>query len=183
MTRGYYKNAKATEETIQKRWLYTGDHGFILDGQLFISGRIKEIIIKRGKNIYPYDVERVAATITGVRLGGCAAFAVPNEESGTEDLVLVCEATSTDRALLARLPKEIANASLARLGLAPDRIQIVAKGSVPKTTSGKLQRLLCKRLYLQGELRDLLADTEPDGQLKIFCRGSNGRIGVSICRR
>ncbi len=159
LTRGYYKNPQATQKTIRQGWLHTGDLGFILDGQLFISGRIKEIIIKRGKNIYPYDVERVAAAVPGVRLGGCAAFAVPNEESGTEDLVLVCEAASKDPALLAQLPKAIANASLERLGLAPDRVRIVAKGSLPKTTSGKLQRLLCKRMYLQGELHDLLAES------------------------
>jgi acyl-CoA synthetase (AMP-forming)/AMP-acid ligase II len=157
LTRGYYKNLEATQETIQEGWLHTGDLGFILDGELFISGRIKELIIKRGKNIYPYDVERLAATIPGVRLGGCAAFAVPNPESGTEDLVLVCESTSKDPTVLSHLPKAIAHASLSRLGLAPDHVRIVAKGDVPKTTSGKLQRLLCRRMNLQGELRDLSA--------------------------
>jgi acyl-CoA synthetase (AMP-forming)/AMP-acid ligase II len=159
LTGGYYKNPEATQATMPEGWLRTGDLGFILDGQLFISGRSKEIIIKRGKNIYPYDVERVAATIPGVRLGGCAAFAVPNAKSGTEDLVLVCEAASKNPGLLDQLPQAIANATLSQLGLAPDQVRIVAKGKVPKTTSGKLQRLLCKRMYLQGELCDLLTES------------------------
>ena len=149
---GYYKNSEATREAIKEGWLHSGDMGFILDGMLFISGRKKEMIIKRGKNIYPYDVERIASTVKGVRLGCCAAFDVHNEEQGTEDLVLVCETTVKDKDALEKLRKDIHNEILAKLGIAPDDIRLVPKETIPKTTSGKIQRILCKRIYLEGDL-------------------------------
>jgi len=149
---GYYKNTEATSEAIKDGWLHSGDMGFILDGMLFISGRKKEMIIKRGKNIYPYDVERIASTVKGVRLGCCAAFDVHNEEQGTEDLVLVCETTVKDKDALEKLKKDIHNEILAKLGIAPDDIRLVPKETIPKTTSGKVQRILCKRIYLEGDL-------------------------------
>lgn len=149
MTAGYYRNREATEGTIRDGWLHTGDLGFILDGMLFISGRKKEMIIKRGKNIYPYDVERIASTVKGVRLGCCAAFDVHNEAKGTEDLVLVCETIEKSREEMERIKKEIHAELLARLGIAPDDIMLVPKGTIPKTTSGKTQRILCKKIYLE----------------------------------
>ena len=151
LTRGYYKNEEATQKAMRDGWLYSGDLGFILDGLLYVSGRIKEMIIKRGKNIYPYDVERIAASVEGVRLGSCAAFAVENENAGTEDLVLVCESVMRDKEKLEVLKKSISNEILARLGFRPDDIKVVPKGTVPKTTSGKLQRVLCKKIYLEDD--------------------------------
>jgi fatty-acyl-CoA synthase len=149
---GYYKNQQATRDSIRDGWLHSGDMGFMLDGMLFISGRKKEMIIKRGKNIYPYDVERIASTVKGIRLGCCAAFDVHNEEQGTEDLVLVCETTVKGKDSLEKLKKEIHNEILAKLGIAPDDIRLVPKETIPKTTSGKTQRYLCKKVYLEGEL-------------------------------
>ena len=151
LTSGYFKNPKATRETIQNGWLSTGDMGFILNGMLFVSGRKKEMIIKRGKNIYPYDVERIASTVKGVRLGCCAAFAMHNEEQGTEDLILVCETTIKDRDELVALKRNIQAEILAKLGISPDDIMLVPKGTIPKTTSGKTQRILCKKIYLEND--------------------------------
>jgi fatty-acyl-CoA synthase len=152
LTLGYYRNPKATREALKDGWLHSGDMGFILDGMLFISGRKKEMIIKRGKNIYPYDVERIASSVKGVRLGCVAAFAVHNQEQGTEDLVVVCETAVKDRDELERLRQAIQGEILAKLGIAPDDVRLVPKGTIPKTTSGKLQRLLCKKIYLEDEL-------------------------------
>jgi len=152
LTSGYYKNERDTEQTIKDGWLYSGDLGFILDGMLFISGRKKEMIIKRGKNIYPYDVERIASTVKGVRLGCVAAFAIHNESMGTEDLVLVCESAIKDREEIERLKRNINNEVLAKLGISLDDIEIVPKGIIPKTTSGKTQRVLCKKIYLEDQL-------------------------------
>lgn len=151
LSSGYYKNPKATREAFNKGWLHSGDMGFILDGMLFISGRKKEMIIKRGKNIYPYDVERIASTVKGVRLGCVAAFAVHNQTQGTEDLVVVCETAVTDSGELDRIRKTIHAEILAKLGIAPDDVRLVPKGTIPKTTSGKLQRVLCKKLYLEDD--------------------------------
>ncbi len=152
LTVGYYKNDEATNETIRDGWLYTGDMGFIVDEMLFISGRIKEMIIKRGKNIYPYDVERIAAAVPGVRLGCVAAFAMENPNEGTEDLILVCETLIKDKNDQKKLKNQIQNDIVAKLGIAPDDIKLVPKGTIPKTTSGKIQRILCKKLYLQPEI-------------------------------
>lgn len=149
---GYYKNPKASKEAVRDGWLHSGDMGFILDGMLFISGRKKEMIIKRGKNIYPYDVERIASTLKGIRKGCCAAFDVHNEEQGTEDLVLVCETTVKNKKELERIKQEIHNEILAKLGIAPDDIRLVPRETIPKTTSGKTQRILCKKIYLEGDL-------------------------------
>jgi fatty-acyl-CoA synthase len=151
LSSGYYNNPEATGEAIKKGWLHSGDMGFILDGMLFISGRIKEMIIKRGKNIYPYDVERIASTVKGIRLGCCAAFDVHNEDQGTEDLVLVCETTVKDKDELERLGREVHNEIFSRLGIAPDDIRLVPKETIPKTTSGKVQRILCKKIYLEDD--------------------------------
>lgn len=159
LTQGYYRNAEATQQAIKDGWLHTGDLGFILEGRLFVSGRIKEMIIKRGQNIYPYDVERIAATTDGVRLGSSVAFAVENHDAGTEDLVLVCETILTDLEKIAAMEKEIGNKILSTLGIRPDRIIIVTKGTVPKTTSGKLQRIKTKRMYLTGTLLEREAES------------------------
>ncbi len=151
LTSGYYKNPTATAETIRDGWLHTGDMGFMLDGMLYISGRKKEMIIKRGKNIYPYDVERIASTVKGVRLGCIAAFDVHNESQGTEDLVLVCETTETEKEKHDEIKRSIREEVLAKLGIAPDDIMLVPKGTIPKTTSGKVQRILCKKIYLEDD--------------------------------
>ncbi len=152
LTSGYYKNEKATGDTIKDGWLYTGDLGFILDGMLFISGRKKEMIIKRGKNIYPYDVERIASSVKGIRLGCVAAFAIHNEHTGTEDLILVCETTVKNKGEHDAIVKAISSELVQKLGISPDDIRLVPKGTIPKTTSGKIQRILCKKIYLQEEL-------------------------------
>ncbi len=152
LTIGYYKNEEATNETLKDGWLYTGDMGFIVDEMLFISGRIKEMIIKRGKNIYPYDVERIAGAVPGVRLGCTAAFSMENPNEGTEDLILVCETLIKDKREQKDLKNRIQNDIVAKLGIAPDDIKLVPKGTIPKTTSGKIQRILCKKLYLQPEI-------------------------------
>ena len=88
LMRGYYHNQEETDKVIQDGWLRTGDLGFVHRGRLFITGRAKEMIIKRGRNYYPYDIERAASSVKGVRKGCLAAFAIPNGETGTEDLVL-----------------------------------------------------------------------------------------------
>ena len=154
ITPGYYKNRDATDETIVNGWLHTGDMGFMLDGMLFISGRKKEIIIKRGRNIYPYDLERIASGVRDIRRGCCAAFSVPNREQGTEDIVIVCETGVLEQLALQDLKKAVRTGILSRLGIGPDDILLVPKGSIPKTTSGKIQRVLCRELYLSGGFTD-----------------------------
>jgi acyl-CoA synthetase (AMP-forming)/AMP-acid ligase II len=140
---GYFHNQQATDETISDGWLRTGDLGFIDSGRLFVVGRAKEVIIKGGRNIYPYDVEQIACEVAGVHPGGVAAFARPNQSSGTDDLVVMAETREKDPDARERIVKEIRGELLAALSVKVDDVQLGAVGSLPRTTSGKIRRRQC----------------------------------------
>lgn len=150
---GYYRSPVATAEAIRDGWLRTGDLGYVAEGDLFVTGRRKEIIIKSGKNLYPQDVEAAAARVDGIRVGCCAAFGVTNAARGTEDLVLVCETRLDDAQDRARLMSEVRTAVLEAIGATPDVVVLVAPGTVPKTSSGKIQRDLMRRRYRAGDMK------------------------------
>lgn len=150
---GYYKNALATGEALRDGWLRTGDRGYVADGELFVTGRTKEIIIKGGKNLYPQDVEAAAGKVEGVRAGCCAAFGLENEGRGTEDLVLICETRVTDAQDRGRIMAEVRSRVLEAIGATPDVVVLVEPGTVPKTSSGKIQRDLMRRRYRTGDLK------------------------------
>lgn len=144
---GYWKNPAATAETFEARlhdepttaWLRTGDLGFLRDGELFVAGRIKDVIIVQGRNLYPHDIERTAEEATdAVRPGNCAAFGIPT--SSGEQLVLACEIsgrrTDEPTAVLARLRARIAEEH----EVAPYAVLLLKPSTIPVTTSGKIQR-------------------------------------------
>jgi fatty-acyl-CoA synthase len=147
VTRGYFENAEATAQSWQDGWLKTGDLGYFAGGNLYICGRIKDLIIIRGANFYPQDIEWAAGELEGVRRGNVVAFSVVQDEA--EALVLVAEANSGDAA---RLRAQIARAVTDELGLAPAHVAIVPVGTLPKTSSGKAQRQKTKQMYERGEL-------------------------------
>jgi len=99
-----------------------------------------------------YDIERAAAQVAGLRKGCLAAFSVPNEETGTEDLILVAETRETDPASLDKLEKAIAAEIISSIGTRPDQTLLLPPRSIPKTSSGKVQRLLCKQRYMEDKL-------------------------------
>jgi fatty-acyl-CoA synthase len=149
---GYFGNDEASAEVITGGRLRTGDLGFLDGGRLFVTGRAKEMIIKGGKNLYPYDVERVAGDVEGVRQGGVAAFGLSNPETGTEDLVVIAETTQADAERREALAKSVRAELLEVLGIKPDAIRFCGVGKVPRTTSGKIRRRECARLFSAGEL-------------------------------
>lgn len=151
-TSGYYQNEEETRRVLVDGWLHTGDLGFLSDRQLFVTGRKKDLIIQRGRNYYPYDIERVAAGVDGVRKGCLAAFASPNPETGTEDIVLVAETHQKDREGRDRIAREINGALLQALGVRADHVVLVPPKSVPKTSSGKVQRAACRERFLDDAL-------------------------------
>lgn len=153
MMAGYYRAQVATAEAIRDGWLRTGDLGYLAEGDLFVTGRRKEIIIKSGKNLYPQDIEAAAARVDGIRAGCCAAFGVTNHARGTEDLVLVCETRHDDPQERARLMSEVRTAVLEAIGATPDVVVLVLPGTVPKTSSGKIQRDLMRKRYMAGDMR------------------------------
>jgi fatty-acyl-CoA synthase len=155
---GYYHNEKESTQVIVDGWLHTGDLGFIHKGRLFITGRAKEMIIKRGRNYYPYDIERAASTVPGVRKGCLVAFSVPSVSHGTEDLVVVVETRETDEHQKRQMEQAITSEILSAVGIKPDRILLVPPRSIPKTSSGKLQRLLCRQRFIEGNLVKGMSD-------------------------
>jgi acyl-CoA synthetase (AMP-forming)/AMP-acid ligase II len=144
---GYFRNEEASATALSDGWLRTGDLGFVQASRLFVSGRAKELIIKAGRNFHPYDIERVAGEVEGVRLGAVAAFGRPNDETGTDDLVVVIEASHTDTDKRARIMTDVRGELLAVLGVKPDDVRVCAVGAVPRTTSGKIRRGECARLF------------------------------------
>jgi acyl-CoA synthetase (AMP-forming)/AMP-acid ligase II len=149
---GYYRNPTETAKVLIDGWLHTGDLGFISNGRLFITGRSKEMIIKRGRNYYPYEIERAAANVNKIRKGCLVAFACSNPETGTEDLVMVAETRETEREAKRQIEQTVSAEVLSTVGIKPDRILLVPPRTIPKTSSGKLQRLLCKQRYIEGTL-------------------------------
>jgi acyl-CoA synthetase (AMP-forming)/AMP-acid ligase II len=146
---GYYQNDEATAASIRDGWYHTGDLGFFLDGRLFISGRRKDMVIKAGRNYFAEDLE-AAAAVPGVRPGGLCAFAVENRTRGTEEVVLLAECVEgSDRKELTEiLRKQILDTT----GCRPDRIEFVPPRTLPKTSSGKIQRFRAREWYLDGSL-------------------------------
>jgi fatty-acyl-CoA synthase len=144
---GYFRNDGASAEAIVDGRLRTGDLGFVSGGRLFISGRAKELIIKAGRNLSPHDIERVAAQVDGVRDGCVAAFGRPNPDTGTDDLVVVAETVSSDPTSRDRIATEVRGELLGVLGVKPDEIRVCAVGAVPRTTSGKIRRRECARVF------------------------------------
>lgn len=161
IARGYWNNPVATAETFQVRlagsgegpFLRTGDLGFMLDGELFIAGRLKDIIIVRGQNHYPQDIEATAAAChPALRPNHAAAFTVGEE--GAEKLVIVLEVERVwrNRADYRELEELIRAAVVAEHELMAHRVTFIRTGSLPKTSSGKVQRRRTRQLWLDGEL-------------------------------
>jgi acyl-CoA synthetase (AMP-forming)/AMP-acid ligase II len=133
--------------------LRTGDLGFVAEGELFLTGRLKDLIVIRGRNYYPQDLEATMQSVsTLLRPGGGAAFEV--QRSGQTALVLVHEVERRCRELdMAQLVGDIRQAVAERHQLQVQDVQLLEYGSLPRTTSGKVQRHRCRLGYEQGTLR------------------------------
>ena len=145
---GYYNRPDANEESFQDGWLRTGDLAYISEGQMAMCGRIKDMIITGGRNVYPQDAERAVAQIEGVRAGNVIAFGVTGAK-GRERLAVVAETRASD---LERIVKEIHEKVLEVVGVPCRDVALVKPSTLPKTSSGKLQRALCKQQFLENEL-------------------------------
>jgi fatty-acyl-CoA synthase len=148
VTPGYYNRPDATEELFIDGWLRTGDLAYLLGGELVVCGRIKDVIIVGGRNVFPEDVERAVADVDGVRAGNVIAFGIDSRR-GKEGLVVVAETKSPDTDATLALVKERVREAI---GIPAKEVVLVPAGTLPKTSSGKLQRGLCKQRYLDQEL-------------------------------
>jgi fatty-acyl-CoA synthase len=149
LTTGYYNRPEATAEAFRHGWLRTGDLAYLVGGQLVMCGRIKDLIIVGGRNVYPQDIEAAVATVEGVRAGNVIAFGVAGRH-GREAIVVVAESKAAEPE---PVRKQVAAAVREAVGVPPREVVLVAPGSLPKTSSGKLQRSLCRARYLDEALQ------------------------------
>jgi fatty-acyl-CoA synthase len=149
---GYFRRPDATAEAFADGgWLRTGDLGYLAEGDLVVCGRIKDVIIVGGRNVFPEDLERAAQTVEGVRPGNVIAFGVGKGRKG-DDLVVVAELKSGDPPTVR---DGIARAVRQSGGVRPDDVVLVAPGTLPKTSSGKLRRGECRTRYQAATLERL----------------------------
>jgi fatty-acyl-CoA synthase len=150
-TQGYFRFPEATAEIRRDDgWVDSGDRAYRADGELFITGRTKDIIIKGGRNLYPHEIEDAVSRVEGVRAGCVVAFGVPDPKTGTERLVVVAETRKPgDRR---RLEAAIVEKTSEAAGVPPDVVRVLPPHSIPKTSSGKLRRSETRRSYLDGTL-------------------------------
>ncbi|MCP4204764.1 MAG: fatty acyl-AMP ligase [bacterium] len=152
---GYYNDPQATAESLVNGWLRTGDLGFLASGELYLTGRLKDLLIIRGENLMPHELEWLAESVSG---GGglerAAAFSVSHGGEG-EQIILVLEVSQKDQAKLDELSRELRVEVGHEFGLTLADVVLVKRGQLPKTTSGKVQRGLIRDRYLSGELTRL----------------------------
>lgn len=150
MLSGYYHRPDATAEVmIDGGWYLTGDYGYLVDGELYITGRKKDLIIVGGKNVYPQDLEKVAMEVEGVHPGRVTAFGVFDEQKGTEDVVIVAEVDSNDAGIREAIAEQIRKAVTRGTAVALRNIHLVGAGWMIKTSSGKNARLANREKYLK----------------------------------
>ena len=151
--KGYYRNPAATGAvTRPDGFLDSGDRAFVADGEAFITGREKDLILKAGRNLIPQEIEAAASEVAGVRGGSVVAFGVPDPLLGTERVVVVVETKEESADGRARIESKVARAVAELVGVPPDEVLTVAPRVVPKTSSGKIRRATCRESYLRGEL-------------------------------
>ena len=155
-TQGYYRNEAATAALLPEGaaagWVNSGDRAYRADGEIYITGRVKDIIIHAGHNLYPHEIEDAVAQVPGVRKGCVVAFGAADPVAGTERLVIVAESREGNRDARARLAQAITARVTETLGLPPNVVEVIPPNVIPKTSSGKLRRDATKQLFLSGEL-------------------------------
>jgi fatty-acyl-CoA synthase len=155
VTSGYFQEPELTAQTYRpladdpsgQPWLHTGDLGYLVGDRLFVCGRIKDIVIVRGRNYYPSDIEWSVSELPGVRRGNAVAFGV--DVDGEEQLVVCCEGTASDAAAI---QEATARCVAEQFGLSVHEVVVAQLASLPRTSSGKPQRRKTRQMYLDGTL-------------------------------
>lgn len=151
-TRGYFHNPEETRRLIAGDWLDTGDLAYLAEGELVVTSRVKDLIIRGGHNIHPYELEESIGNIPGIRKGCVAIFGVADPDTATERLVVVAETREEDTVSRGALERRIRLRSVELLGEPPDDIMLVPPHSVLKTSSGKIRRAATRDRYVRGNL-------------------------------
>jgi len=149
-TSGYYRNPEATRKLFSGDWLNTGDRAYLADGHVFITGREKDLIIRGGRNISPYELEQAVGNLAGVRRGCVAVFGVRDAATGTERVVVLAEMRDADTSRHDALRRMINELAVNLIGGPADDIVFAPPGTVPKTSSGKIRRNAAREYYERG---------------------------------
>ncbi len=173
-TRGYYRNPAATAGLIRAGWHSTGDRAYLADGEIYLTGRVKDLIIRGGRNLYPYELEEALGEMPGVRKGCVAVFAAADPRQGSERLVVVAETRERQPDRRAELEQTLRTRTIDILGMPPDEVVLAPPRSVLKTSSGKIRRGATRDLYLGGRLE---AST-PSARWQILRVAASGVIGT-----
>jgi 1-acyl-sn-glycerol-3-phosphate acyltransferase len=151
-TSGYFRNEAKTRELLHGGWLDSGDRAYVADGEVYLTGRTKDVIIRAGRQIYPQEIEEAVAGIPDIRRGGVAMFGVTDRTSGTERVVVLAETAESDRAARSALQIRAQEVASDIAGTPPDEIVLVPPRTVPRTSSGKIRRIAAKELYETGSI-------------------------------
>ena len=149
-TSGYYRNPQETKKLFVGKWLDSGDYAYLAGGEIYITGRVKDLIIKGGRNIYPYDLEQAVGNIPGVRKGCVAVFGSPDPVSATERLVVLAETRESAAAARLALRHRINEVAVVVLGMPADEVVLAPPHTVLKTSSGKIRRAASREFYDRG---------------------------------
>ena len=147
---GYLDDPAATAAVLDDGWLRTGDLGYLVGDDLFVTGRLKDVVVVRGQNFHAEDVERVLQQVPGVRAGGVAIL--PGSQRSDETFLVAAESRLVDEHERSACRREIERRVWAEIGVAPGRVLLVPPGSLPKTSSGKLRRQHAAELVQQEAL-------------------------------
>jgi 1-acyl-sn-glycerol-3-phosphate acyltransferase len=151
-TSGYFRNPEATRELFDGDWLDSGDLGYIAAGELYLTGRSKDMMIRGGQNLYPYELEEAVGNVPGVRKGCVAVFAVPDPAKGSERVIVLAETRAGDEAQRAVLRTRINALALELIGGPADDVVLAPPHTVLKTSSGKIRRAASRELYARGAI-------------------------------
>ena len=151
-TSGYYRDADNTRKLFHQDWLDSGDLAYIANGDTYITGRIKDIIIRAGRNIYPHELEEAVGNIPAIRTGRVAVFGSVDSRTATERLIVLAETRSKDAAEREQLRTGINTLATDLVGAPPDEVVLAPPGTVLKTSSGKIRRAASRELFEKGEI-------------------------------
>ncbi len=151
-TRGYFNNPDATRRLRSGEWLDTGDLGYLADGELYLTGRVKDLIVRAGRNLYPQELEGAIGDIPGVRKGCVVVFGSNDPDNGTERLVVMAESRMRDPKQREQLRSSIRAIATDLIGTPPEVIRLVPPHTVLKTSSGKIRHSANREAFEQNRI-------------------------------
>lgn len=185
VSQGYFEDPELTKEAFVDGWFRTGDLGYLADGQAHVCGRLKEIVIVHGRNFHPQDIEWEASQVPGVRKGNVIAFGTLDAVADCEKVVLALESGAVEPAERERIEADVRARILEVIGIALDEILVLSPGTLPKTSSGKLQRTKTRQLHHEGLLAQRVSVREADRveQVKHVARSQFHYLKLAVLGR